>query len=57
MSFLVLQSGLLYFYCHVTVCMLCLFLTVPWAGMQYVIVPFSDHTNLYNEHISDFVLL
>ena len=23
-----------------------LFLTVPWVGLQYVIVPFPDHTHL-----------
>ena len=25
---------------------LCLFLTVPWVGMQCVIVAFPDHTHL-----------
>ena len=33
--------------CHVVVNVLCLFLTVPWVGMQYVIVAFSGHTHLF----------
>ena len=35
---------LLYFNCHVTVSVLSLFLTVPWAYLQCVIVAFIDHT-------------
>ena len=32
--------------CVVVVCVLCLFLTVPWAGLQSVIVAFPGHTHL-----------
>ena len=32
--------------CIVTINVLWLFLTVPWVGLQYVIVVFSDHTHL-----------
>ena len=32
--------------CLVTVYVLLFFLTVPWVGLQCVIVVFSDHTNL-----------
>ena len=28
------------------VCVLCLFLTVPWVGLQSLIVAFSGHTHL-----------
>ena len=34
------------FGCHVTVYILGLFLTVPWVGLQCVIVVFPDHTHL-----------
>ena len=34
------------FQCLVTVIVLWLFLTVPWAGLQCVIVVFPDHTHL-----------
>ena len=37
---------LLSFGCLVTVNVLWLFLTVPWVGLQFVIVVFSDHTHL-----------
>ena len=37
---------LLYNGCLVAVGILSLFLTVPWAGLQCVIVVFSDHTHL-----------
>ena len=36
---------LLSYRCLVTVNVLWLFLTVPWVGMQYVIVVFPDHTH------------
>ena len=39
MSFLVLQSP-------VAVIILCLFLRVPWVGLQYVIVVFPCHSHL-----------
>ena len=32
--------------CIVTINVLWLFLKVPWAGLQYVIVVFPDHTHL-----------
>ena len=55
MSFLVVQSGCsTLLSCDCWYCILYFFFTVPWAGLQYVIVPFSDHTHLLYEHISDF---
>ena len=41
---------LLSYRCLVTVNFLLLFLTVPWAGLQYVIVVFPDRTHLHFEH-------
>ena len=38
---------LLSYRCIVTINVLCLFLTVPWASLQCVIVVFSDHTHLH----------
>ena len=35
---------LLSYRCIVTINVLCLFLTVPWVGLQCVIVVFPDHT-------------
>ena len=37
---------LLSYICIVTINVLWLFLTVPWVGLQYVIVVFPDHTPL-----------
>ena len=37
---------LLFYICIVTINVLWLFLTVPWVGLQYVIVAFPDHTHL-----------
>ena len=37
---------LLSFGCLLTVNILWLFLTVPWVGLQFVIVVFPDHTHL-----------
>ena len=37
---------LLSYRCIVTVNVLLLFLTVPWAGLQFMIVVFHDHTHL-----------
>ena len=37
---------LIAFQCHLTVSVLCLFLTVPWVGLQCVIVAFPGHTHL-----------
>ena len=40
---------LLSYRCIVTINVLWLFLTVPWVGLQYVIVVFPDHTHLLFE--------
>ena len=37
---------LLSYRCNVTINVLWLFLTVPWVGLQCVIVVFPDHTHL-----------
>ena len=37
---------LMLYRCIVTINVLCLFLTMPWAGLRYVIVVFTDHTRL-----------
>ena len=37
---------LLSYRCIVTINALLLYLMVPWVGLQYVIVVFSDHTHL-----------
>ena len=37
---------LLYYKCFVTINVLWLFLTALWAGLQYEIVVFPDHTHL-----------
>ena len=37
---------LLSYRCIITIIVLWLFLTVSWAGLQYVIVLFLDHTHL-----------
>ena len=37
---------LLSYRCIVTISGMWLFLTVPWVGLQYVIVVFPDHTHL-----------
>ena len=37
---------LLSYICIVTMNVLWLFLTVPWVGLQYVIVVIPDHTHL-----------
>ena len=34
-------------WCLVTITVLWLFLTVPWVGLQCVIVVFPDHTHLF----------
>ena len=50
-SFAIISLVALYFnrpfdWCPVNVGVLCLFLAVPWAGLQCVIVSFSGHTHL-----------
>ena len=40
------ESLLLYFICDVTVCVLCLFLAMPWFGLQGVIVVLPCHTQV-----------
>ena len=39
-------------YCVVAVCVLCLFLMVPWVGLQSLMVSFPDHTHLFLENIA-----
>ena len=39
--------ALLYFNCVVAACILCLFLMVPWVGLQYEILTFPGHTHYY----------
>ena len=39
------ERCLLYFNCVVAVCVLCVFLMVPWVGLQSVIVVFPGHTH------------
>ena len=53
------ESWLLYFYfrCLVTVNVLLLFLTVPWVGLQFVIVVFPDHSHLRFDTVIYTVLL
>ena len=34
------------FLCHLAVIVLCLFIKVPWVGLQCVIVAFPDHIHL-----------
>ena len=34
-------------FCIVTINVMWLFLTVPWAGLHYVIVVFPGHTHLH----------
>ena len=41
------KRELVAFLYHVTVSILCLFLTVPWVGMQCVIVVFPGHTHFF----------
>ena len=38
---------LLSYICNVTINVMWLFLTVPWVGLQCVIVVFPDHTHLH----------
>ena len=37
--------------CNVTINVLCLFLTVPWVGLQCVILVFPDHTHLLTVYL------
>ena len=48
---------LLPYRCIVIINVLRLFLTVPWVGLQYVIVVFSDHTHLLLERRQNTALL
>ena len=47
----------LYSWCLVTVSVLWLFLTVPWAGLQYVIVAFPIHTHCLDVNILFFTIV
>ena len=40
-----------------TINVLCLFLTVPWAGLQCVIVVFPDHTHLLFYNVCNYYLI
>ena len=50
---------LLSYRCIVTINVLWLFLTVPWVGLQCVIVVFPDHTHLHFDivisHLVEFI--
>ena len=41
------KSWLFYLNCVMSVCVLCLFLIVPWVGLQSVIVVLPGHTRLH----------
>ena len=41
---------LLSYICTGTINVLCFFLTVPWVGLQYVILIFADHIHLLLDH-------
>ena len=41
-----IESLLLYLNCVVAVCVLCLFITVPWIALLSVVVAVPDHTHL-----------
>ena len=43
------KRGLVYFNCHLTVCVLCLFLAVRWVGLLSVIVAYPGHTHLFSK--------
>ena len=43
--------------CVVAVGVLWLYLAVPWVGLQYVIVIFTDHTHLLFAIFSKFVIV
>ena len=45
------ESWLLSFNCVVAVCVLGLFLTMPWVGLLSVIVAFPGHTHLLLERL------
>ena len=40
---------LLSYRCIVAINFMWLFLTVPWVGLQYLIVVFPDHTHILND--------
>ena len=53
------DSWLLYliaFKCHLTVSVLCLFLTVLWVGLQCVIVAFHSHTHFCSCDLLSLIL-
>ena len=41
------KRGLVELPCHLTISGLCLFLVVPWIGLQCVILAFPGHTHLF----------
>ena len=48
---------LLSYRCIVTINVLCLFLTVPCAGLQYVIVVFPGHTHIHFYNVCNNYLI
>ena len=46
------ESRLVDFQFYVVVCVLCLFLTMQWVGLQSVIVVFTGHTHLHFTQIN-----
>ena len=48
---------LLSYRCIFTIHVMWLFLTVPWVGLQYVIVVFPDHTHLLLTLIQDLSVI
>ena len=46
----------LYTECHVSVVVHCLFLMVPWVGLESVIVAFYGHTHYLNLSCSQVIL-
>ena len=43
--------------CFVTLNVMCLFLVMPWVGLQYVTVVFPDHTHILFEFFKMFYYL
>ena len=46
LSFNLLSANPMCSWCHVAVCNTCLILTVPWVGLQFVILAYSGHINI-----------
>ena len=48
------DTKLLWVNCVEAVCVLCLFLKMPWVGLQSEIVAFPDHTHLLSYRVIHF---